>query len=490
MAYKRRARSKKSHSVRGGAFGVPTGRPTTREFGITKNTSKHVPMDTLIQKGIKLNALKSANPAGSAAKDLLSTVGYSAAVRIGEYIVDVAKDSLLNDGRNIPTTESNSITTTKKSNVLSGVCHKTKFHVGRPTSRSIINAGKQNGSRKFNYSDTMTDIQDAVGRSTLSIIPGFNRKGIISFDAKSYWSYADLFTFFPFTTYVRPTTKSQRSYLLTKYFGTKTKVMNQNKYTNVKIKVNWVRQLLTGQTPVAQMSDCFNGVLPVITSPENNMIPYNLQMEAKEASGTRLYCSIDPVDGSLSKAPNYRESFDVVNTMTKTLKPGDIWEIDYCHYTGPGLILEDMWDKYTDRADDQGFNENAAAFYYPVFEMVGPQVEAFESTDTFGLQSYIGTAPCAVHFEFSKYGEIVENSRNIETAPNTTVNEGGMKANRWAIKTYTAPGPLFATDTVARRFSLGIGDILKTGEAAAASKFIIPVTTDYNVDRGGRPNLS
>ena len=490
MAYSKRkgSRKYKGTRVRGGAFA--TGGSARGTFNVAKSTGKYVPMVTRISNGIKNNAKTSRHPLTQGCIEMLNAAAYSAGVKIGDTLIDVAKDSLLNDGKKVPTMESHSITTTKKSSVLSGVCHKTKFHVGRPTSRSIINAGKQNGTRKFTYADTMTDIQDAAGRTALSIIPGFNRKGVISYDSKSYWSYADLFTFFPFSTYVRPTTKSQRSYLLTKYFGTKTKVMNQNKYTNVKIKVNWVRQLLTGETPLAQLSDCFTDTLPVVANPENNTIPFNLQMENKEALGTRLYCSIDPVDGSLNKAPNYRENFEVVRTMSKTLKPGDIWEIDYCHYTGPGLVLEDMWDKYVDRAGDTGFNENATAFYYPIFEMVGPQVEAFESTDTFGLQSYIGTAPCAVHFEFSKYAEIVENSRNIETAINEVANEGGLKANRWAIKTYTVPGPLFATGTVARRFSLGIGDILKTGEAAAASKYIIPVTTEYNVDRGGRPNLS
>lgn len=477
-----RKSTQKMRRVRGGAFAPSQSRRVSRPQGMT----------SIIKAEIRKTANRSKDPLRVAGEEMLKAAAYSASVKIGSAIVDVAKDSLLRDGNNVATIENHRVVKTKKSDVLTGMTYKTSFQSGKPSTSTVLRVERNNGCRKFNYFDTMASATTVTERNELSPIWGFNQKGVIWYDNKSYWSYADLFSFMNFTSYIRPTTKSQTSYLLTKNFGVETKIMNQNKYTNAKVTVHWVRQLLNGESPKTRMGRCFftGPSLPTSADVQANTIPYNLQNQVLTQSGGVSVTAMDPIDGSLYKSPNFREDFEVVKTMTKVLKPGDVWEIDYKHHTGPGLVLEDMFDKYTDRGSDSGFNENAAAFYYPIFTAHGPQVEAFESTSPLGQNSFIGTAPAALHFEFRKYGEIVQSSSNVGEAPSGGSSVGGFTSTNWAIRTFTKPGPLFATNTVGRRAYVDIQNILATGEPALAGKYVIPVTTEYFVDRGGRPNLS
>lgn len=447
------------------------------------------PIIQYVQDGVVARAKKSNHPLKSAAKDLLDAAVKGAGVKIGETTVEILKDSLMGDGQKVVGTESTRAVLTKSNPGLSGKTYRTKFSAGRASTKMVNTAERMNGARKFTYSDTVVDIAPGALRKELSPISGFNRKGVIGYAEYSYWSFNDLFGLMGTASYVRPTLKEQRSYFMSKNFGTVSKVMNQNKYLNVKVTCRWVRQLLSGQSPNANLGLAFTSSTPTITSVEPNTIPYNHQMVGRTQVPNYTFCPIDPVYGNLNSSAAFRENFEVVKTMTKTLNPGDIWEIDYCHHTGPGLVFEDMYDRFTTATTDEGHNELAAAFYYPIFEFSGPQVEAFDSLDALGQNSIIGTSPCAMHFEFRKYAEIVQRSQ-AELSKDTTISQGGFFSTRYAVRTFTKAGPSYDTGVMKRRFSLPVSSILKAGEAPFVDKYIIPVTTDYTVDRGGRPNLS
>lgn len=442
------------------------------------------PIGDAVEAEIKRRAKRAIDPIKKAAADVVKTAAHTAAVNIAGKVISAATDAPVRGDQPAPTVEGTKMVATKRSATLSGRTFKTTFEAGKPNSSAIRQTEKLNGSRKFTQFDTMTDRQDPTLRRELSPIAGFNRKEVMAYDNTSFWSYNDLFGLLNFGSYNYPLTRSQTTYWMAKHFGVNTRIMNQNRYTNVKMKVHWVRQILQGKSPQAQVADAFS---PDLLTHFEGTIPFDLQLTPSTSGTTYAACSMDPRKGSLKKSPAFNDSLEVVKTMTRTLAPGDVWEIDYKHHTGSGLKLEELFDKYTNRLTDEGYNENAAAFYYPIFEFNGPQVEAYESNDALSQHSYIGTAPCAVHFEFRKYADICLDSAPLTTTYSLAPNGGGMQDIRWAFKTYTKAGNDANPAVVERIFNIPVGNILAPGQAPGAGFWVIPVITEFDVERGGRP---
>lgn len=448
--------------------------------------SRPASMNDVIKSQIVSRAKRSKNPIEQAAVDALKAAAYNASVKFGGTVIEVLKDSVSQGSHKVAAKESNAKGTLKYESAGSGVVHKTEFSAGRPSSSIVNKTGKMNGTTKFTQYDTVTQFQDPTDRLDLSPISGFNQKGTNVFDTKSYWSMNDMYELTNITSYQRVMVKQQRTYWMTKHFGVEFKIMNQNKFFSSKVKVHWARQVIQSGNPKTLFNETFNPTLPTISTTSANTLPYDLQLTDLNSTSHISYCAIDPYNGSLSKAPNFRVNFEIVKTMTKVLGPGDIWNIDYKHHTGPGIVLEDLvQQKFSGDTD-----EKAAMFYFPIFEYVGPEVEAFESTNGLGQVSYIGTNPCALHFEMRKYAEIVKADASLISSYASAPAGGIAELKKWAFRTFTTEGPDDSINTINRRFNLAVDAILKDDEPTASGKYIIPVTTDQQTERGGRPNIS
>lgn len=360
----------------------------------------------------------------------------------------------------------------------------TKFDVGQPSSRIVNEKARSNGTRKLTQYDTSTSDQDptSASRQSLTLTTGANQKSVFGFDSRSYWTLGDLEDLVDADLYTRSTNQAQTAYWMTKYFGTKLKIMNTNKFLKMKIKVHWLKPNQTSFSPKAWLSDCVEtGALPTAASTDVDLVPYNLQLTAATNATERFDVALDPQLGSMRKSKLFDILFDVPKYFQKTLEPGETWELDYCHHTGPGIRLNDL----ISTEDNATWDENAAAFYYPLIEVVGSQVEIVDSQNR--DSSFIVTSSGAVQMEMKKYCEIVL----ADTSPASIYasSSGGFTKNRWDYRVFTDFSTTLTDGTgIVRRFNVDYNNILKAGEPDGLGKFIIPVTSDTQKVRGGRSN--
>jgi len=359
---------------------------------------------------------------------------------------------------------------------------KTTFDVGRPSTRIVNEKGRTSGTRKLTQFDTSVQNLDPTSpaRTSLTMTTGANQKFVYAYDNRSYWTMKDLEDLTDASVYNASKNQSQKAYWLTKYFGVKYRLMNTNKYLKVKVKVHWLKSLKTGFAPKEWVRDCTkNDGLP---GTENNIqwIPYNTQLTTGTDNPERFGVGIDPQLGSMNKSKLFGMVFQTVKTFTKTMEPGESWEIDYKHHTGPGIRLNDM----VITKDSVSWAEGAAAFYYPMFEIVGVPVEVVNASNR--DSSFIATSSGAVQLEMKKYCEIVNSDL---TSPEVFDAQGGYERNNWAYRVFTDYSTT-ATESqqITRRFNIDYNNILKEGEADAAGKYIIPITTELQKVRAGKSN--
>ncbi len=176
----------------------------------------------------------------------------------------------------------------------------------------------------------------------------------------------------------------------------------------------------------------------------------------------------------------FDECFTIQKTFSQVLEPGEEWEIDYTHMTGPGIRLSHL----ITQGDSFAWDEDGAAFYYPIFEMVGVPVECYDSENV--DNSYIGTSSGSIQIEMRKQCEIVQSQSNPS---NLFETQDGFEDKRWAYRVYTDSAMSSATGSLNRRFNVPYVDIQKVGNSAAPNKYVIPITTNQQVTRGGYTNI-
>lgn len=384
-------------------------------------------------------------------------------------------------GRDKDTIAESKTTTTGTFSPSSTVGRKfrTEFTVGKMPTSSVKQMERLGGSRKLVSHDT--EVSDVAStRDSLTLRTGFNQKTVKAYDQRSYWDMEDLISLSDASSFTRNWTQWQKAYWMTKFFGVKYKMYNKNKYTSMKVNVHFVKLLAPLYGPKEYLAESFSATLPNVATVQEGTIPYNLQMTAMTNDANSLRVGIDPQLGSLRKANSFNSVFKIEKTFSRNIAPGETWELDYKHYTGPGLCLNDI---IRQEQDTNTFSQDAPAFFYPIFEIVGSQVECVDSTDEF--KSYIGNSSGSVQLEMKKYCEIVTNTSGLSEVYDLT----GLKRGQWAFKVYTDYSTGSSTTSVLRRFNVDVTDILREGEAAAAGKFIIPVSTETNTARGGRSNI-
>lgn len=440
----------------------------------------------VVTSAVARNALKSADPAHAVRRGMTAFDKATIAVNLGATAYRMAKETgLLGDEKNVIATSSESASMSPLVTGNMGNVYKTKFEVGDKPYSAVRLAEKVGGSRKLTVADTDIDLTTSAERATLSPATGFNQKTYTWYDNRAYWTYLDLFTLGNAAALDPQRTMNQRTYWLTKNFGIEFDIYNRNKYLPITVKIHWFKQILPNTSAKDAMNRAYvAGTLPTVASVNYGTVPYYEQLTAVAPNAAQTTFAVDPICGSLMHSAAVKDSFDRIRTFSKTLRPGEVWNFDYKHNTPSGINMQQLADKEDSGGGNVGYNENASAFYFPVFELVGPEVECHASQNL--DVSYIGTAPGSILIHMRKTAELVTDSRDNVDFDSATSSGGA--STPWVYKTYTDAGTSDVDTVINRRFNVDPANILKTGEATSPTKYIIPVTTEMVVKRAGYDN--
>lgn len=431
---------------------------------------------------IKYAAEKSPAAEAFAKRSMKALAGAKIGVEVAGKVIDMVEEGFA--------TETGSATVSETTNTVTGVTnpastvgrvYRTKFYVGSPPTKTVNREASSNGTTKFTALDTQT-IKEGVQRTSLTMKTGFNQKAITMFNSNAaFWTLGDLEALSEAASYQRMLNGNQNAYWLTKWFGVKYNLMNKNRYLKMKVKVHFVRQIKTDYGAQSWFADVFSPTLPDSGTFNVATIPYNLQLTNRTVTSEKTVCGVDPVFGSLTKSKIFNEVFEIQKTLTRTLDPGECWDIDYRHMTGPGLRV----NKIVMTEDSTDINNQSAAFYFPIFEIVGSRVECYDS-ETLD-EAFIGTSSGAIQVEMRKHCEIVQAQASQGNLYETL---DGYFESKWAYRVYTDSKMGPETSQVTRRFSVDYDDIQNPGASAAAGKYVIPVSTDLNLVRGGKTSVA
>lgn len=470
--------TKKATRVRGG-FTTPPFKSRPRR------TTPLKPMNTneYVASALKNKARKSSSPGKTFARYLtkLAVEKVTADIAGTVYQQIISPDST-KKGQSNGTTPSSTRSTLVRSASMFGSVGKrirTSFDTGFPSTSTINKSATMNGEQRVTQSDTEVNYKENnAPRTSLRIAYGFNRKEIAWFGSDFAWTIEDLRVMTGISTIVGDNPEQvQRVYWLTKYFGQKYKILNTNKFTSTKVKIHICKQNLVSAALTTLPGYYYNAAHALTTDQEAGKIPVHLQLSNPVNVGIRYNVAVDPKFCNITSSERFNNAVTVVKTFTKWLQPGDTWEFDHKHHTGPGLRLDKI---YGDSVMTGLVNTNSAAFYFPVFEVIGPMVECYESTAP--DHAYVGTSSGDIRIEAMKYAKICQAQEYLNSVYDGT---SGFERSQWAFRVYTDP-EASAQGVGTDRFNVSYENILRTGEAAASGKYIIPITTDSDVIRAGK----
>lgn len=359
-----------------------------------------------------------------------------------------------------------------------GVTHITHFHAGKKSTRSLMRYAKDNGYEDITYYSSR--IGNPAGTDSLELRTGLNQRGVYWFTSAALWTYVNMEALSGISGRTENRLQFQRTYWLVQYFGNRYTFYNKNAYVPMYVTIHFVAQQETSDSFADKMVETFSNDL---VTQKDGAIPLSYQLGTTSIKGatTELESTgivTDPKLGRLTTASNFNNNFKKIKSFTKKLLPGEVWRFDYRHHMGPGVKLGDIFTPFK----NVGWDSKAAPLYAPIFEVKGATVQAYQSTDE--SVAMICSSSGAVQVEIEKYARINSRSTNL----NDVYDSFGEQDSKWAFKTFTAPEPEYNNSTDKIR-NVSYSDVLKPGEATGPTKWIVPISTETTLARGGRDNL-
>ena len=118
---------------------------------------------------------------------------------------------------------------------------------------------------------------------------------------------------------------------------------------------------------------------------------------------------------NLNHIPSFRNTFDLVDSISKTIDPGDYWNFSHIHNCGSGIDME-LLTLYGETINGDQTTEGVSQILLPytygfIFEVKGKLCEAFvvDPSET-ELDTYIGTSPTFYSYEFKTTMNIVRDT--------------------------------------------------------------------------------
>lgn len=453
-------------------------------FAPSGRSYQNMPVNEAVGKTLKNRTAGAKSPGKAFARDLLKL----AAGRIVQDIagtvyqrIEGASSSIEGGNTDTVGATSETVVRQKATGRVSDKIHKTKFVSGPMPTSTINRIAKNNGTERIKRLDTeVNQGSDSTNRQYFNIPYGFNQKAFGMFDSNSYWSLNDIYSTSGITLISTDSDEQvQKVYWCSKSFSNRYKILNTNKYLKAKVKIHLFKQ---NHMPLSALGICSAFGSTSVATPNTGAIPANYQLADRATSpgSVRAIIYADPKLTTIKSSESVNVDMTLVKTFSKTLGPSELWQFDHTHYTGPGMRMDNLFatKSYTDDYDPQ-----AAAFYYPMFEVVGPEVECYDSQDD--NLTFIGTGSGKIQFEFSKTAEVClaqSDLSNISQSP-------GFTTSNWAYRIFNKYVPSL-TGSNAKIFNVAYDNILRDGDPSATGKYIIPVATDYTITRGGKDKVA
>jgi hypothetical protein len=316
--------------------------------------------------------------------------------------------------------------------------HKVKYITGKSTTKPLLDMAKQNGITKIVKFDTKAQgTSPTITRAQLSNSSGFNLRQFFMPPLLSSPSYFSLFDSIDKTAaeIIRP--DGARATLLASLLDVKTdfEVFNQNFSIPMKVKIH----LLHRKSPMADSeldelppqeirAHCL-WTDPKVANPQTlpgavEKVPTFYQETPVSSTGNISTQSIQwehSLKGKgLLDSAYFRQNYQIVKTIQRTLKPSDLMRFSHIHRFGGGVDINKaiMWNDLDPTG--QGINLNTPLHgYYYLFEVSGAQnVEIAYQKDATTFEPYIGIAPSFYFVDFRSTMRYVRGSSNpiISTA--------------------------------------------------------------------------
>lgn len=296
-----------------------------------------------------------------------------------------------------------------------------KIETGRPTTKSLLRAAKENGTtRRIIYDSYNSAITDGLHftRKQLTVGTGFNQRGFTVFGAPAYMTYGDMLGITD-TNLNNTQSAFKMQTLLAGIMSSKTEMLlrNQSAHLRAYVRVHLV-SMQCGEVndPVLDMSnnvshgdvnaesipaDLKNKRMPVIYQYTDNRLETGSTGTVELFPPSRTLSFDTTTKGNiLGQSPYFKENFKICATVSQNLGPGDFFRFSHVHHYGSGFDLANLYsEKSLTGPDDPGYAKETSYFY--IVEYKGHTCEAtFNNAGAF--EARIGTAPVLLNAEIRK----------------------------------------------------------------------------------------
>lgn len=453
---------------------------TTRKY--VKGRMKRVVLEDLppdkLKRFVELVIIRAAKKRGlDKAAMLLATLGSEKlAAKVGSAyanIIQAPEGDFMGSATQVPATS------VESSKMLSGwnggytsKSHKIRFEAGPPSTSSIRRLRKLFGETKTTQFDTLRTALSDASRAELTVHTGFNQKNQVMF-SPSYTGFTlnDMNEIFQINDVDENLTYSQKVYANIMEMASNVRISNINKFLPVTVKIYMVKNLdLTREfsSIIASATNAYPGIIQ-----SNNAMPVYNQLAADVVGSNVKSVLVDPKSNGIISSNQWKGEVEIVRTFTKKLGPGDVLDFDYIHHCGPGLRLDKVMGMWTDTA----INDASSVTYLPMFEIVGPPVEAYRADNS--AYRYLGTAPGSVNFEFKKTIKGVQRSFSVFDE-NTGANKG-YYSQHFGVRIYSKSVQEIIDKERVENFDFA--NVVSS--AGTSSQVIIPIATPLSSDYVG-----
>jgi hypothetical protein len=319
--------------------------------------------------------------------------------------------------------------------------HIIRFDVGRPSTKSVLEAEKMHGSSNIQISNSLSDNTSTESRSYLSKSFGFNQKSMDFLYGRFYVRMIEYEKLYNILKWEIPDFCEQVPYGLAKEEYANLKIRNSNTYHKIKFKVHRVK---------INDDDVDNWILygkvvnQITTKQSDGCIPKVYQITDIEKSNQYLNSVLLYAGATLNMSSNFKTQATIVKTFSKTLNPGDTLDFRMKNHLGPGIRF-DIAKSYILGGAAKGDQPSS---YSMIVEAEGTPCEGMRTIDKSVFQ---GTSSGYYNYEYKTGITVVRNSPIVSNP--TDLGEGFD--NKYAVRIYTreflkVPPISFAADSIGK----------------------------------------
>lgn len=456
----RRAVSRRGGFALPGSFGKPV-MATPKQAAAARNIGKRINYKTLIA-----NSLKSLGPA------IARSAGFPAnGPELAAFAASMIAQGIINGStkvKSVDPTESQPFSRespyglieenskgslVKNGGTFTAKKYKTMLKTGYRTTKGVRTAASAYGTYKLQPFNTISEFistptvrGENAGRMATSATFGFNQKAFILLNSQWCTHVEDVRNEFDLpsggslTPYFTAKNQYERVYGLATQADTSFKISNSNQYFPVRVKLHLVSYSDEGTLPGLQLAQ--QTFANSITAGNQLMGRIPLRYQYGNIQPTSTHSKVLTSNrAKLTMSANFRNSCNIVNTTTKRLNPGDVWDYKIVESFGAGLDIAKL----------SLLDTNTPIYHSIVMEINGVDCEGVQQkvTPTEGtlsqlayspLGAYIGTSPGEVNFEMIRNITYVANP-NPEFPLETDIG-AGIKPKA-AVKIYIEqPNPI------------------------------------------------